>query len=239
MPGSFKRSIAAYLRRDTFAARWVDGFAAVAVAVVIVRLALLEADEILPLGAEVGILLTDLALAYLAAWLFNLLVIELPRIDSMHRIFTAYGPQIDRLGAGALAVMQSMNSALSRPEVLEVSQSDAEYVFARLAPSDASPLLIGGAPGAWVYAPWITALDYYRLQQAEAHVQLLPAYTYFDARFIVLLNAVTESSYLKMVKKLHDVGTTNTDLNFLVPTFMAYASACDRLRLEWERIRPG
>lgn len=57
----------------------VNALAVVALAIAVLRLIFEHTDELFASGAAVGTLLQDLSIAYLAAWIFNLLVVEVPR----------------------------------------------------------------------------------------------------------------------------------------------------------------
>ncbi len=67
------------------------------VAFVIARTVLLSVHELFPGGAQIGEIIFDLAIAYIAAWIFNLLIVVMPQLDSRDRVLVAAGRLIDRL----------------------------------------------------------------------------------------------------------------------------------------------
>lgn len=74
----------------------------VAVACVVARQALLSVNEAFPGGAEIGEVVYDLGIGYIAAWIFNVFVVILPRLHDKKMIMPGESKLIDRICAPGL-----------------------------------------------------------------------------------------------------------------------------------------
>src|SRR5579862_9882398 len=71
----------------------------VAVACVVARQALLSVNEAFPGGAEIDEVVYDLGIGYIAAWIFNVFVVILPRLHDKKMIMPGESKLIDRICA--------------------------------------------------------------------------------------------------------------------------------------------
>lgn len=74
----------------------------VAVACVVARQALLSVNEAFPGGAEIGEVVYDLGIGYIAAWIFNVFVVILPRLHDKKMIIPGASKLMDRMCAPGL-----------------------------------------------------------------------------------------------------------------------------------------
>jgi hypothetical protein len=74
----------------------------VAVACVVARQALLSVNEAFPGGTEIGEVVYDLGIGYIAAWIFNVFVVILPRLHDKKMIMPGASKLIDRMCAPGL-----------------------------------------------------------------------------------------------------------------------------------------
>ena len=83
-------------------------------AVTVTRQALLNVTEIVPFGAEAGELLYDLGLATLAAWIFNLFVVVLPRSRDQEALYASLIDDLNGLADSAMTVLREFASSAAR-----------------------------------------------------------------------------------------------------------------------------
>ena len=90
------------LLRQLWRQRLVSLLLLAAVVVVAVRQAQLSVQEVFPGGAEIGEAVYELGIGYIAAWIFNLLVVILPRLHDRKLIMPGARKLLSRLCAPGL-----------------------------------------------------------------------------------------------------------------------------------------
>ena len=73
------------------------------------RQALLSVHEAFSGGAEIGEVVYDLGIGYIAAWIFNVFVVILPRLHDRKLIMPGTGKLIDRMCAPGLRAVTQLN----------------------------------------------------------------------------------------------------------------------------------
>lgn len=81
-------------------------------------------------AAQVGDLLFDFAMAYLAAWVFNLLVVELPRRQQRRAAYRAMLPKLERISGLATSIRSGLSSGTGLPISDNSRQANLELLSA-------------------------------------------------------------------------------------------------------------
>lgn len=229
------RVMQAWQRSTIYArAHLVDLCATLSLTILIVRLILESTPEIFPDGARIGQLFNDLALAYLAAWIFNLLVIVLPRRQEKRRIYTAVSwrvPLIAEAGTHFIGVLAGNGGiARSNYEYASYTREEINHACSVTFPNEfRGPAQLG-----------ITWYAYLRHQVARSREQfrdLVPYLTFFDAELQAAINAVINSQLAMLTDDLPQIG--NGTFSNLSDLIFDHWQACRKLiNLYDETVRP-
>ncbi len=117
--------------------RALNALAAGCLVLAVVRLALTSVPEPLPWLSEAGELIYDLALAFLAGWIFHLLVVVVPEAHRKARLDSIVAGRIDFLiRAGFTLAKPLARAANVDPDVFPLPPEAMERACARIRPSD-------------------------------------------------------------------------------------------------------
>lgn len=130
----------------------LDPLLVVSIAGVILQRSLRTVPEVLPGGAVLGDILAALALSYIGAWFFNLLVIRLPRTREKRSFAKASGHLVAEYSSTAVKIFQAM---AAEPRMAPPPRSpDPDYLRDLLSQTDpmatAPRTDVAGAPFNWV-----------------------------------------------------------------------------------------
>lgn len=213
--------------------RVVALLAAVSVVFVATRTVLLTTPEPFPGLARMGDVGYDLALAYLAGWIFHLLVVVLPRRADRRRVHVAAVPTVDRLAATAERIGRAVANASGQPWPERPAVEALSAMFGAVAPYGPAPLVIAFEAGARpVAATWLQYLNYELDRASQDQDRLVALYPYLDSDLIVLLRALDDSPFVLMTRSMHrpDIPVRNVDLSVLADSFSDYLSRCDAIK---------
>lgn len=220
------------LIRELWKERAVTVFFIASAVFVVTRTALLSFRQLFPGGARIGEALFGLAIAYIGAWIFNLLVVVLPRIRNRDRVLDTVGRLIDRLSAVGLRMPATMALGASKEHPSEQTPSEQ---WLRLT-GQALPLT-GEAPS---YVPggsfirsvtWQEWIGMAAKQVDSLNTSLVPYLYFLEVDLIDLINKVVLSTF---VEQAHEYASlprvVNTDMSILASSLRDFIEACAQLR---------
>ena len=220
------------LVRELWSQRTVTLLFLISLMFVAIRTALLSVPELFPGGARMGEVFFELAIAYLGAWIFNVLVVILPRMHDRDAVMEGAGIVIKRLGTIGLRIRRDLKLPFE-PESWDMNMdSCADGVrekFATLKLTDDAPLVIknGEAIRMGNWREWVVD----KISDIDGYnASLVPYLSYLEIELIHLLNDVVLSDFVFMGRKLGEVeltGSTDVFSNYL-PEFL---DACENLRV--------
>jgi hypothetical protein len=220
------------LVRELWSQRTVTLLFFISLLFVVIRTALLSVPELFPGGARVGEVFFELAIAYIGAWFFNILVVILPRLHDRDAVMEGAGIVIKRIGTIGLRIRRDLKLPFE-PEIWEEKMdscaNEVREKFKNLRLTDDAPLPIkNGAEirmGNW--REWVAD----KVREIDGNnASLIPYLSFLEIELIHRLNDVVLSDFVVMGRKLGDVELTgNTDIfsNYL-PEFL---DACENLRV--------
>jgi hypothetical protein len=202
----------------------VNVIAIAALVYVIVRTTLVDVSDVIPGGVTYWSVLQDLALAYLAAWIFNLLVIEIPRRRDRRRIFASVGWIVGLIAQTGLFYIDKMASEVGLPAFAgtdeQRTQQDIDQMCAAIDPN---------IP----YTPWPEYGTWYELLKRQInkatglHERLTPWLPYFDAEIQSHINAVLFSTLVMSLEELPRIA--NASMAEMSGQMFQHWQACDAL----------
>jgi hypothetical protein len=234
------RKRAGRLLRELWKQRIVTAVFVGSLVFVVARTALLSVRELFPGGARIGDVVFELALVYVGAWMFNLLVVVLPQLRSRDRVLAAVGQVINKLADVGLRMPTAMAQGAQIPP-LEQTLPTEDWLTKtgkRLRLGGPSPLLVPDgvrmSPATW--QEWVSdAVS--RVESLNA--SLVPYLPFLEIELIGLVNDVVLSDFVDEGRGIAGLTRPATgDMSSLAHSLRAFMSACAALREYGEREFP-
>jgi hypothetical protein len=206
--------------------------ATIAAAFAITRQVLRPTPEVWLYGEELGEFLYDFGLAILGAWIFNLLVVVLPRLRDQEALYTSVNKDLRGVSGGAMAVIRTLTESVGAPPLPDpLTEPIALNALRRWceAASDARhpPRFMVSVNGGFArQGTWTEYLDYERRRTAGFQSRLEAAYVYLPVELIALLREIQDDGYSSMLPYV--AGGRN--LTNLTQFLYDHMLTCDRLR---------
>lgn len=186
-----------------------------------------------------GKLLSDLSLAYVAAWIFNQLVVELPRRNEKKRLYTSIAWMIGLMAESGHFMMQKLALAANEdinvdPNIggiiIPANREFTDRICASIGPE--TPYVpLAGAKGCWAFIR-----DQIQLAR-DYHRDLVPWLSAFDVDVVAAMNAVILSQLSMLCDDLPQIG--NKTLAELSGQIFEHWKACDELMdVHYAKVQP-
>jgi hypothetical protein len=214
----------------------VDLTAAIALLIVISHATFTTSDSTL---ARYSGVLSDLSLALLAAWIFNLLIVELPRRRDRARLYSGVAWMIGLMAQSGLSMMEHLSHAAKEsinidPQVggiiMTADREATDRICAAMGPN--TPYApIPGAAGCW-------ELIRNHIQKArDYHRRLEPWLSAFDVEVSAAMNAVILSQLSMLCEEHKQIA--NLTLANLSEEIYEHWKACDELKsVHYSKVQP-
>ena len=213
--------------------RLVDLIGVIALVDMAARTVLLDVEEVVPHGADIGELLYDLSLAYVGAWIFNHLVVVRPRRESLRRIYEVERRNLDAIAGSGDAVIGLLARAAGMPASDEVPTLEQVRAMCSAIPAngeDGERLIRWGPPHD--YATWLQSLHALSRRALGYHDRVVGAYGLMDVPLVALLRAAAESSFHQQVAFAEAAPLqANASLGHLAEPIYQYWWHCQSVRI--------
>ena len=235
--GSMRQIPARRVARELLKQRTVTGVFAGSAVFVIVHTVLLSVHELFPGGARIGDVAFELALAYIGAWIFNLLVIVVPRLHDRDRVLDGTG----RLVSGICGVGLAMPVALARGAQIETPQEKVpseEWLAAvgKRLPLDGPAPLVVPQGQRWRAATWQEWVRDAVVTVESLNALLVPDFPFLEVELIVLVNDVVLSNFITQGRMLASLPSgMSGDMSTLARPLAQFTEACASLRAYYEK----
>ena len=222
--------------REVRRQRLVTALFVLALLTVIVRTILLSAPEIFTGGAALGNVVYDLAIAYVGAWVFNLLVVILSRVRDRERVLEGAGQVIGRLCALGLRMTDQLG--LNPGEFSDLAATSQVDQFSLrlqdLSLAEESSLAFIEADG-FRLASWRDWTVDKAVKAGNLYQLLIPYFPYFESELIQLVNKVAMSTFVEQAPQLARVRLTEgSNMNALARPLAEFITACRELRAYYD-----
>lgn len=218
-------------RRDGWSRpeRVVNALAFVAGATVIIRTFLLDVPEVFPAGAELGEVIYQLGFAYLGAWIFHKVVVEVPRRRQQKRAYRAIGPQILRMSTVGQYILDELcKQAKERPPESPTSEN-LSPILAKINPSQPSITHMTLFP---VRFPQINAIEYMQKMTAtitNGKSDVAPLIPYLNDETWPMIHQIDSSTLSGLVRSMPAAGIPPTSMEAFAEPLAEFWRLCDRL----------
>lgn len=218
----------------------VTGLFVASVLFVVARTALLSVPQLFPGGARIGEVVFELAIAYIGAWLFNLLVVVLPQLRSRTRVLAAVGRVITKMADVGLTMPADLarGAQLQVPETTPPSEDWLTSTGKRLPLGGPSPLLVpdGVRMRSATWQEWVHDAV---MRVESLNASLVPYLPFLEVELIGLVNEIVLSDFVDDGRKI--VGLPRPvkgDMSSLAGPLRKFMAACDGLRKYGEQEIP-
>jgi hypothetical protein len=205
-----------------------------AVLFVILRTVLLSIPQIFSGGAALGSVIYDLAVAYAAAWFFNLLVVILPRLRDRERVMKGAGRIIERLCLlgiqmpGLLVLNAHQFADLTDPG--QVGMFKLRLQSLHLAAESNTDFYDPSEPGRFRRARWHEWIVDEAKRATNLCQSLTSYFPYLESELIQLVNEVTLSKFLDLAADLAKLREPSGDMAHFADPLAEFITACRKLR---------
>ncbi|MEV4348909.1 hypothetical protein AB0J83_31005 [Actinoplanes sp. NPDC049596] len=210
----------------------ITALATIAALVTVARQVFLPVPEVWPYGEELGEFLYDFGLAILGAWIFNLLVVMLPRLRDQEALYASINKDLRGVSGGAMAVIRTLTQSVGAPPLpdplTQPIDPDDLRRWCEAASDEQNParFMISDDGASVRQGSWKEYLDYERRRVANFQSRLEAAYVYLPVELIALLREIQDDGYYLMLPYV--AGQPN--LAFLAEPLHDHMLTCDRLR---------
>ena len=224
------------LGRELWQQRTVTLLFGVSLLFVVIRTALLSVPEFFPSGARIGEVLFELAIAYIGAWVFNLLVVILPRLHDRDAVMKAAGQVILRLATIGLRMRRDLGLPAEPGKgdtKMDTSASELTEKLKTLSLTDEAPLVM--PKGTTIrFASWQEwVVD--KIREVDAfNASLVPYLPFLETELIYRLNDVVLSKFIVMGRHMTGIAFRG-GMNIFSGTLPEFLIACETLRVYIER----
>lgn len=211
--------------------RLVSCLLLVAAACVAAHQSLLSVHQGFPGGAEIGEVVYDIGIAYIAAWIFNVLVVVLPRLHDRKLIMPGAGKLIKRMCApGLRAVTQLRLEPGEFQDLTDTGQwGQFELKLRNIQNADTSSVEVYGHEGFQPLNWHEWAVDR-SIRVANAYQSLVPFFPFFESELVQLINDVALSDFVTMYREVAEVPLTGGNMGSIARPLADFITACRKLR---------
>src|ERR1035437_8354249 len=211
--------------------RLVSCLLLVAAACIAARQSLVSVHQAFPGGAEIGEVVYDLGIGYISAWIFNLVVVILPRLHDRKLIMPGAGKLIKRMCAlGLRAVTELSLEADKFQDLTDAGQrGQFELKLSNIQNADPSSVEVYGREGfqGLNWHEW--AVDR-SIRVANAYQLLIPFFPFFESELVQLINAVALSDFVTMHREIAGVPIAGGNMGSIARSLADFITACRKLR---------
>ena len=211
--------------------RLVSCLLLVAAACVAARQSLLSVHQAFPGGAEIGEVVYDIGIAYIAAWIFNVLVVVLPRMHDRKLIMPGAGKLIKRMCApGLRAVTQLRLEPDEFQDLTDAGQcGQFELKLRNIQSADTSSVEVYGHGGFQPLNWHEWALDR-AIRVANTYQLLVPFFPFFESELVQLINDVALSDFVTLHREIAGLPLTGGNMSSIARPLADFITACRKLR---------
>lgn len=178
--------------------------------------------QIYDLGVVVDAILTSV----IASYIFYLFSVHLKEVRDKQLL----SPYLDGKTYSVIGGCEMLLAELGKQTgvVLTLEKIDGTILkdaLSKISFQSSAPLMIGS-----VQANWYQYFEYQEANTKDAISRLLARMTFLEPEFIVLLDAIQESSHIKIGSTLRDFLLRNPDLSAYAGTLVHYCKQCLALK---------
>lgn len=211
---------------------WVNAINVIAIVClisVVARQILLDVPEPVPGFARAGDVWNNLALAYIGAWFFNLLVIEMPKKAARQRVMAAYKDELREVSTRGSLFLEALATKKGRLIAADPSLDDVTALCKSVKRSSRSPYYTFRGQLTSETLDWIEYFDDHLDAVDRAHSRLRPAHPFLKPETIALMQSVRNTEFELFIRQSRKIGLVSDTLEPLADSLYHYVVNCRRL----------
>ena len=201
--------------------------------ILIMEVYLLDIPEIVPWGAEFGMVFYKLCLSIMARYLFYFIVVHLKSqsdkeninafvASKSYRVVGEYKSQI-------ISIKKKSNSSI---ESEYPTKSEVEAMLKLINPKEQAPLILGEIGH---HANWMQYMAYHNLRSQELIKKVFVKMPFLDSKLVRLLAEIDDCSHFHAIDPAITSQFGNTDMSAWATLFHDYSVLCKKLEKYNER----
>ncbi|MEE6179093.1 hypothetical protein [Mycobacterium sp. 050134] len=193
---------------------------------------LADYPEVFPGAEHLGDLLFHLALEYVTAFIFYLLIVRLPLRRDRRNIYKNLEPLISRVVGEATSLMSTLHQAAGFDSRRENTLANVQETCRRIGPATPTNMLIASASPA-AHAPLLDAIQYHMDRARRVNREILDLSAFVASDVISIVNDIESRGYFNAFEFVYPLFKANqldkTDLSFLSRHIFDYLLLAERL----------
>lgn len=207
----------------------INGLLVASLATLVIRVASKDTNELFPAGEEIFSIVADLAVAYCAAWIFNLLVVEVPHQRDRRLVLKAVVPLCHAVPRPVISLVKEMTKQtggqVADPFELPSSET-VKLMCAKIDPHHAANMVTpNGTPITW----------FQRFEDARGDVErsvdaIAPLFDRLDAELVLAVHAMPRFPLWKMTQMMLLTAASNTNMSVWDKQLIEVIEGAERVR---------
>ncbi|MGE2816253.1 hypothetical protein ACQI5H_14100 [Mycobacterium heidelbergense] len=193
---------------------------------------LADIPEVFRGGARLGSLLFDIAIGYVHAFIFYLLIVRLPLRRDRRKIYGNLEPLITRAVGEATSLMGTLHQAAGFDSHRENTLANVQETCSKIGPETPTNMLIASATPA-AHTPVLDAIHYHMDRARSVNREILDLSAFVASDVICLVNDIESQGYFRALEFVYPLFKANqlskSDLSFLARHIFDYLLLADRL----------
>ncbi|WP_156752012.1 hypothetical protein [Mycobacterium sp. E2497] len=193
---------------------------------------LADNPEAFPGAERLGDLLFHLALEYVTAFIFYLLIVRLPLRRDRQNIYRNLEPLLSRVVGEATALMGTLHQAAGFDSQRENTLAHVQETCSKIGPETPTKMLIASAAPA-AHAPMLDAIHYHMERARRVNSEILDLSAFVASDVISIVNDIENRGYFSAFEFVYPLFKANqlskSDLSFLSRHIFDYLLLADRL----------
>jgi hypothetical protein len=186
-----------------------------------------DTPEVFHHGADLGELLYDLAIAYISAFIFYLLVVRLPLQRDRRNMYQYLAPSLRRVYGEAVSMMWNLNGLADVDSKRDNTRANIEATCEALAPTTAANMLIRGSDGTIRKATALELLGHHINRAHEVNDTIMKFANYLDSASVRNIAEIEDCAFFNFFR-FTEGQMGNATLSVFGPLIYEYLRLVDR-----------
>lgn len=209
----------------------INIIALIAFGSIVIRPFLLDIPQPFPGFARAGEVWNNLALAFLGAWFFNLLVVEIPKREATLNIMRAYNDDLREVSTKGNLILKAIANKKLSDVPSEPTLEDVRDICKSVHRGSRSPYYTFRGFLTSETLDWVEYCESHLDSADRANARLVPALPYLSPETISLLQSVRNTEFEQFIRQCSKHALISDTLEPLAPSLHKYVSDCRQLEI--------
>jgi len=184
-------------------------------------------------AAELGDIIVNLSIAFIASYVFYFIVVHLKTINDKKNVNLYVNRKTNYLIVDCKKLISELRkeSEFSTPDEYP-NKSETEEICKRINPFSDAPLLISAKKNK---ANWIQYFDYYKNRAKENIRDIFILLPYLDSQYVKHIYAIQDCLYFRIIGFIKGLQINNTDLTAFSGELLEYFGLINELEIYYNK----